>query len=188
MRRLAVVLLVILVGILASCGEKSTSPSQTEGLSQYKNKDYVVFEDLRCTSGQQLWQDFYNKVRRGESDTVKLVYYYTLSQHGISKELYEKEKDNYPQIFIGELRYDGCKYKITIGESAKKEPEKVSEYKYLKRYTGKPSSASATFSSYEYYVLVNDNSVTWEQIEHGMISSQLGDSIDHYMVYENLFY
>ncbi len=89
---------------------------------------------------------------------------------------------------FGELSYDGRKYKIMIRESTKTEPEKISEYKYLKRYTGKPSSSSSTFSFYEYYVLVNDNSVTWEQIEYGMLSSRWGDEIDHYMVYENLFY
>ncbi len=187
-RRWVVVLWVILAGILVSCGEKSVSPSATEGLSLYKNNDYVVFEDLRCTSGQQLWQDFYNKVRRGETDTVKLVYYYTLQKNNVSKELYEKEKTNYPQMFIGELSYDGSKYKITVRQSTKKEPDKVSEYKYLKRYTGKPTSSSSTFSSYEYYVLVNDVSVTWEQIEYGMFSSKWGDRIDHYSVYTNLIY
>ena len=56
------------------------------------------------------------------------------------------------------------------------------------KYTGEPSSASAVFSDYTYYVLVNDDTVTWEQIEHGMFSSRFGDWIDHQTVYRELIY
>ena len=35
----------------------------------------------------------------------------------------------------------------------------------------------------ERYVLTNDNTVTWEDIVNGMLSSQSGDAIDHYSVY-----
>ncbi|MBQ8802295.1 MAG: hypothetical protein IJZ53_01480 [Tyzzerella sp.] len=37
-------------------------------------------------------------------------------------------------------------------------------------------------------VLTNDNTVTWKQIEQGMISSQLGDAVEHQTVYVNLDY
>lgn len=36
---------------------------------------------------------------------------------------------------------------------------------YLVKYTGKPSSESATYSEYTYYVLVNDDTLTWEEIK-----------------------
>ena len=35
----------------------------------------------------------------------------------------------------------------------------------------------------ERYVLTNENTVTWEDIVNGMLSSQSGDAIDHYSVY-----
>ena len=39
------------------------------------------------------------------------------------------------------------------------------------------------YNGYEHYVLVNDESVTWEQIFNGLISSHYGDGIDHWTVY-----
>mgnify|MGYP000918393669 CR=1 FL=1 len=54
------------------------------------------------------------------------------------------------------------------------------------KYEGRPSSETAVFSEYTYYVLVNDNTVSWDDIEHGMLSSRLGDWIDHFKVYSDL--
>lgn len=54
------------------------------------------------------------------------------------------------------------------------------------KYNGHPRSTSALFSEYTYYVLVNDNNVTWDDIKHGMLSSQSGAYIDHYRVYSDL--
>ena len=56
------------------------------------------------------------------------------------------------------------------------------------KYEGKPSSATALFKSYVYYVLVNDNTVTWEELEWGLYSSQMGDYIPHDKVYTDWIY
>ena len=51
------------------------------------------------------------------------------------------------------------------------------------RYEGKPESKTAAYDSFLRYVLTNDESVTWEEIFSGMVSSQFGAYIDHYSVY-----
>ena len=129
------------------------------------NDNLVVFEDMRCTAGEEIWQAFYQKVSNGESASVEFEQRYT-DEQGVTTHL-------------GSLRYDGHVFTL-------KDPEIDQTYRYLMHYTGEPSSPYATFSHYEYYVLVNDDSVTWEDIEHGMFSSQFGDQIDHYTVYANL--
>lgn len=56
------------------------------------------------------------------------------------------------------------------------------------KYEGKPESETALYESYLRYVLTNDNTVTWERIWKGLISSQLGDGIDHKVVYQKYNY
>lgn len=206
MKRFVPVLLCLsLMGAIASCGHRnvdspkarvsaqatkegtpSAAPTGDAQLAKYKNGDYVVLEDFKCTAGESLWQDFYKNIYTAKAASVKLIYYYTLSGN-MSKETYEQLKDEYPKCFIQELIYDGSNFTITSLSSTEKELDMSKQYKYLKKYAGEPSSPYATFSFYEYYVLVNDNTVTWEQIEHGMYSSQLGDAIDHHMVFEKLY-
>ena len=55
----------------------------------------------------------------------------------------------------------------------------VRTYPYLVKLEGKPRSVNALFDRYEYYVLVHDETLTWSEIEWGMLSSQMGDYIDH---------
>lgn len=187
----ALLLFAILIGSLTACKPQTetdlldTSLSADEVLKAVKSGNYVVFEGSHCTAGNDIWQEFYKTVSNKKSATVNLAWYYTLDKEHVSEELYEEEKDNYPVIFLGTLRYNGKDFTVTTGKSTEETPETNKTYKYLMHYTGEPSSASATFSHYEYYVLVNDNSVTWEEIEHGMFSSLWGDQIDYYTVYTN---
>jgi hypothetical protein len=55
-------------------------------------------------------------------------------------------------------------------------------------YSEIPQNSDAGFNSCDKYVLVNDNSVTWEDIYKGMISSQAGATIDHTAVYNKYDY
>ena len=52
-------------------------------------------------------------------------------------------------------------------------------------YTGK-APVQASYSSYDFYVLVDDNLITWDDIEKGMTRSRLGDAIKHCSVYQNM--
>ena len=84
-------------------------------------------------------------------------------------------------LYIQELTYKDDSYTIRWFEEGK---EIKKTYKYLMKYEGEPESETALYESYLRYVLTNDNTVTWEQIWRGMISSQLGDGIDHKVVYQ----
>lgn len=202
MKRVIFILVcVILAGVLTCCGQKDigsapksrvsvtpkVTPPSDSLLAKYKNGRYVILEDLFCTYGEELWQEFYKSVTGNKPASVKIICYYTLNKEGVSSEYYEAEKDNYPVICLNEVDYDGKKFTITTRDIKKAEPEAVKEYQFLKRYIGKPSSPFAIFSYYEYYVLVNDNSVTWPDIEYGILSSRMGDYIDHYTVFEKIY-
>jgi len=153
-------------------------------LENAKADGCIVFENLDITSGQSVWEHFIEKTTNGESSNARLAFYYTLNDPSqYSEEYYEEIQNDYPVLYIMDLSYDGEKFKLYHSKDGQKYS---SEYKYLVKYTGKPRSAHATFSQYVYYVLVNDDSFTWTQVDDGMFSSQFGGRIDHYKVYSDL--
>lgn len=175
--------------LLTACSKNVASTSLIQLPDNYtledaKSDNCVVFENGDISYGQSIWDNFITTVNKGKSSTVRLAYYYTLGNPSqYSAEYYEKIKDDYPVLYIMDLSYDGKKYILEGVEDGKLISK---EYKYLVKYEGCPNSATAIFSEYTYYVLVNDNTVTWDDIEHGMFSSQFGDYIDHYRVYSDL--
>ncbi|KNY30305.1 hypothetical protein Bccel_5585 [Pseudobacteroides cellulosolvens ATCC 35603 = DSM 2933] len=153
-------------------------------LEDAKSGNCVVFENGDITHGQSTWDDFITATDDSKPSIVRLAYYYTLGDPSkYSKDLYQEIKDDYPVLYITDLTFDGKKYIIKGIEDGKLISK---EYKYLMKYEGQPKSPTAIFSEYTYYVLVNDNTVTWDDIEHGISSSQFGDYIDHYQVYSDL--
>lgn len=179
----------IFILLLTACSQDITRVSLNDlsdnySLDDAKSDNCVTFEDGDITYGQSVWDTFTKKTLNSKPATVRLGFYYTLGDPSrYSKELYEKIKDNYPILYINDLSFDGKKYIIESIEDGKLTSK---EYKYLMKYNGHPRSTSALFSEYTYYVLVNDNNVTWDDIEHGMLSSQSGAYIDHYRVYSDL--
>lgn len=160
--------------------------SATQIFEQAKKGGYVVFDNSDICAGQDIWDDFLAKTEAGESVSVNLAYYYTLDDPSrYEKEYYEEIKDDYPVIYRQALCYDGENYILKGIDNGHVYEE---HWKYLVRYEGKPSSATALFKKYVYYVLVNDNTVTWEELEWGMFSSQLGDYIAHNRVYTDWTY
>lgn len=151
-------------------------------LENAKEDECVIFEDLHLTSGNKVWRRFADKTEAGEKAFVRLAYYYTLDSQRVSPELYEEIKDDYPKLFIKDLSFDGENYRLYYKEDEK---EYEYEYPYMIHYSGKARSGAA-FSRYDRYILVRDKNVTYEQIERGMLSSKMGDQIDHVSVYTNL--
>lgn len=153
-------------------------------LENAKSDNCIVFENNDITSGQDLWNKFIASTENGKSATVRLAYYYTLGDPShYSKEHFEEIKDDYPVLYINDLSYNGRKYLIQGMEDGQLFSK---EYSYLMKYEGMPSIKTAVFSKYTYYVLVDDNTVTWDDIEYGLLSSKYGDMIDHYKVYSDL--
>lgn len=193
MKGLAIVLLCMLCvfSVKNECGNeaealKESKLSAGEALLLAKKDGAVVFEDGDVTAGQSVWERFVSDVDAGKCASVKLTYYYTLGDAShYDPEYYESIKDEYPAIYNKELFFDGKVFTIESMEDGKK----ISKtYPYLMKYEGKPNSETAIFSDYVYYVLVNDNSVTWDEIEWGMFSSQSDAWIEHEQVYSDLTY
>jgi len=185
----AIIILLSLIFLLTACTKNSAKSSLSQlpenyDLNDAKNDNCVIFENNDITYGQAVWDNFISTTKNGLSATVRLVFYYTLDDPShYSNEYYEEIKDDYPIINIKDLSFDGEKY---FNESFEDGKLISKEYKYLLKYEGKPSSSAALYSEYIYYVLVNNNTVTWDDIEHGMLSSKSGDWIDHFVVYSDL--
>ncbi|SCY55964.1 hypothetical protein [Alkaliphilus peptidifermentans] len=191
MRR-TVIILLLLVFLVTACSKNEVAKDSLNqlpdsySLDDAKSDNCVVFENGDITNGQSVWNDFIVATENGKPSTVRLAFYYTLGDSSqYSEELYEEIKDDYPVLFIKDLSFDGKKYIIEGFEEGQLLSK---EYNYLMKYEGRPKSATAIFSKYTYYVLVDDNTVTWDDIEHGRLSSQFGDWIDHYMVYSDLVF
>ena len=88
-------------------------------------------------------------------------------------------KEDYPILYRFHLEFDGETYTLRWTEE---ETEYVRTYRYLMHYRGDSSDAEEREFE-ERYVLTNENTVTWEDIVNGMLSSQSGDAIDHYSIY-----
>lgn len=189
--RKSVILMLTLIFLLTSCSKNVPNAPLVQltddyNLDEAKSDNCVVFEDGDVTYGQYVWKKFIKLINNGKSSTVRLAFYYTLGDPShYSEELYEEIKGDYPVLNMNDLSFDGNKYTIEGFDDGKLVSK---EYKYLVKYEGRPKSATAIFSEYTYYVLVNDNTVTWDDIEHGMVSSRFGDSIDHYSVYSDLVF
>ncbi len=145
----------------------------------------VVFENGDITSGQSEWDRFIKATEKGEADSVRLGFYYTLDPSRVAPEYYEEVKDEYPVLYMVDLSYSGEKYAI---ESFQEGAQICREYRHLMKYEGEPSSRYAAFSSYTFYVLIDDSSLTWEDIERRMLSSDAEDWIDYYLVYSDLVF
>ena len=185
MKRSVAIFVIILCILLSACSAATPDTSVDGILVQVKKDDYVVFEDLELTSGKRVWQKFYDTAMEGEACSVNIAYYYTLDKGSVSEEYYEAEKDNYPVIYLAELTFDGSEYNIKVWNSDKTKLDTDKTYKYLMHYTGEPDSPNASYSTYDHYILVNDDTVTYDELEWGLLSSQFGDYIDHYRVYLN---
>ena len=185
--------LLILFIILTGCGSNNTSDyipykeiPLNYTLENAKADNLIVYEDGSITSGQSVWDAFLEKAEKKESCFVRLAYYYTLGEPSrYSPEYYEEIKDDYPVMYIMDLSFDGTTYTLYSIEDG---IEYLPRYKFLKQFTEESPPASATFTKRDMWILVNDNEVTWEQIQHGMFSSQFDDYIDHRTVYSKYTY
>ena len=74
-----------------------------------------------------------------------------------------------------DLSYDGDQFILQGSDTY--------TFRYLKHFTGEKDRPDAAYDSYEYYVLTNDNTVTWEDILNHRV-----DAEDHWTVYAEFTY
>jgi len=156
--------------------------SADEALALCRESGAVVIEGMRCTAGSAYWDAFYKNVCAGKPGSVLCAFYYVLDREHVSKELYEQEKDRYPKLYFYLTEYDGTAFTVTIRKSTEDAPEECRTFAYLLHCGGE---ASARLPFDDCYVLVDDDTVSWGDIEKGMFSSAFGDWIPHCVLYRN---
>lgn len=160
---------------------KRVSPDR---LAEAKESGKVVLEDGYATVGQNKWHDFYQKAQDGQPASIELIHYYTLDPEKCDKNYYEANKEDYPALYNHKLSFDGEKFTLGITDNGK---TILRNYKYLKEFEcfvpESPILSSGLPEKVTRYVLVNDDSAGWEDLTYGLISSQLGDYIDHFTIY-----
>lgn len=191
MKRIAAAILISACMLCAGCGETEKGLTPLEelpadyGIEQAEADGCVVHEDGDISAGRELWEAFVSDTAAGKEAGVRLYDYYTLDPERCTPEYYEQEKDNYPHVFVSDLSFDGEKFSLRWIEDGQ---EYVREYEYMLRYEDEAESETALYSSCVRYVLTHDETVTWQDIFHGMVSSRFGDWIDASTVYTDLIY
>ena len=153
--------------------------AETYTLKDAKAADYVIISDDQVASGEDTWNDFVLLAESGTPAKIRIFYNYFFSM--LSSRAVMNTYDH-----LTEVEFDGEKYisrSVGLGQQGQFQKK---TYQYLMRYEGKPTSPWAKYDHFLRYVLVNDDTVTWEDIQRGILSSQSGDYISHEPVYTDL--
>ena len=130
----------------------------------------LVTRDGEVSENLAVLKEFVETASRGEPAFIRIVnWYYGEESHYTAED----------------LSFDGSQYILEWIEDGRRQSR---SYRYLKHYSGEKERENMAYDAYEHYVLVNDNSVTWEQIWESLISSQYGASIHHWTICSDYIY
>lgn len=125
----------------------------------------VVLVDGVARENLALFQEFAEKTWNGEPSFLRIVN----CHYG----------DEY-QWSASDLTFDGNQYLVST--------EKYScRYRYLKRFIGEKAWENADHDAYEIFVLVNDDTVTWQDISSGKLEEQ-DNGLAYMTVYSHFTY
>ena len=74
-------------------------------LEQAKEDGKIGLEDGYATSGQAVWNTFFNMSSEGKHVSAEIVHYYTLENGNYDETYYEVYKEDYPDMYIFDLTY-----------------------------------------------------------------------------------
>ena len=154
--------------------------SAEEALKWAEEKPVAVSGEF--STGQDIMASFFNTANAGNPASVLCAKYYELHPEGMTAELYEAEKDQYPVLYFVLVEYDGKEYHVKTRESSGTELDSAGIYQHLVFLTGENPEGALTKYTDE-YVLVDDPDITLEQLHRSMVSSQYGDWIRHSTVF-----
>ena len=148
-------------------------------LEEIINDGFVVMKNGSVISGEDKWQEFVKKTEAREPAEINIADYYTLTGR-MAKNLYELSNIDYPMAYLHRLKYDGEYFIFTPLQKSDasdnkyeimpdNENEWEQKYKYMKHYTEKAPSDTALYTTFDKYVLVDDDSVTWDDIWNATI-------------------
>lgn len=129
---------------------------------------FVVFNDAFVTSGEDIWNEFYEKCSQGVSAAVNIVKYYPSRS----------------AIYLTTIVYNRGQFEqYTESRSGGYSNFAYSKYKYIIKYDGEPLDSSDTsHTREEVYILVNDNTLTYPKIKES------GNSINHFVAFSKRSY
>ena len=176
-RGMCLLLAGVLLLLAAACAESkapalfATVCSAQEALMRAKEaSDVVVIENGRCVAGDKVWAAFWRAVEKKTPATVLCAHDY-------------KVKEGHTVYFYW-VEYDGSIFTVTTRSSSQKKAEGTQTFAFLRHFTGE-APATASFSHYDNYVLVDDLAATWEEIQEGIYSSQSDAGYRHCTLYMN---
>ncbi len=152
---------------------------ETPGMLQemLAQENAVVVRDGEILSGDAVWSQFCQLTQRGAEDELLLMKIFTLTGQRLTPELFEEEDPEYPQAYLYRIRFDGERYTVTVRKSDAKEPEEDGEQSFHFLYRLEGEEPKASHKRYVRYVLTDKENVSWEELAHGMFSSQHDDYI-----------
>lgn len=129
----------------------------------------VVLEDLDAVSGQDNWQAFFRAARTGRPASIHLTTRYLADERLLRSEDHIYEED---------LVFDGEVYTLS-GETGGVDNGPYEEvYPYLLYFPDEPSpSPTSLYETATYYVLADDDTLTYQDIWRSRISSHTKDFI-----------
>ncbi len=135
--------------------------------NEAKSDNWVVFNDAFVTAGENVWNEFYEKCSQGIPSAVNIVYYYPSRS----------------AIFLTTIIYHYGYYELyTESRSGGYVNTLYSTYKYIIKYDGAPLDKNDTHDREETYILVNDNTLTYQKIKES------DTSINHYVAFSKFSY
>ena len=109
----------------------SSDMSVDEVLADVIEKGYVVISNGECISGRGKWDDFLKSIENGDPATVKMATHYSLDLVSSGNYGQHINTEDYPQIFLGMLSYNGESYNYVYDAQYGDDWVFEYEYKYL---------------------------------------------------------
>lgn len=140
---------------------------------------YAVMENGIAAHGRDTWNAFYELTQQGKAASVTVARYQEWENVSSDHAYYEAMIQDYPNLNIYQLSFDGEKYTLTFADGNEQ------TYEYLMKYeTVSPYVISYTKAPLmNRYVLTHDEHATWDELWKSLASSAEGILIDHYAIY-----
>ena len=144
----------------------SENTPMEEVYAETKKGGFVVFNDAFIAAGDEIWNSFYDKCSQGTPAAINIVNYYPSRS----------------AIFLTTIVYNGDQFvQYTEARSGGYSNFLYSKYKHIIKYDGEPlDKESAIHRREEVYILVNDQTLTYQKIKEST------ESINYYIAFTKL--
>ena len=159
---------------------KSSVCSEEQAVTWSKSNNVVVFEDSSCASGEGLWGAFCKMVTAGAKTSILCAHYYSEDKE------HQGEYQYRAQVIFYYIYFDGEDFTVTARNCRSYNAEEPESYKYLLRFKGtNPDTEERAY--YNFYVLTDNKSLTWEDIVKSQENPGSADQPDYKIVYKDMY-